>query len=111
MQNKDYLSPDNMIDASTCALPDCTWFVRDWLHCNGNSGIDEFFDLVMTSDEVSVTSFEKFPQFLEADDDADTVRIVTGAPDAFARFKASPSYLNLIRFIFSVLRSFIAAAK
>ncbi len=97
LADKKYLSPDNMIDASTCALPECTWFVRDWLHCNGNAGIDELFNLVMTSDEVSADSFEKFPQFLEADDDADTVYPVTGAPDELARFINSPTYLNLVR--------------
>ena len=107
LNNRDHLSPDNMIDASTCALPECTWFVRDWLHCNGNAGIDELFDLVMTSDTVSVDSFEKFPQFLEADDDADTVYPVTGALDAFQRLKNSPSYLNFIRFIFNLLKQSI----
>lgn len=103
LENREYLSPDHMINASTCALPECTWFVRDWLHCNGNADIDELFNLVMTSEEVSVRSFEKFPQFLEADDDADTVRPVTGMPNAWARLKSSPSYLNLIRFLFSII--------
>lgn len=107
LADKTHLSPDHMIDASTCALPDCTWFVRDWLHCNGNAGIDELFELVMTGDEVSVTAFEQFPQFLEADDDADTVTPVTGAPNAWLRLKASPSWLNLIRFLFSFLRSLL----
>lgn len=106
LQSRDRLSPDNMIDASTCAFPDCTWFVRDWLHCNGNAGVDELFELVMTSDEVSVDSFEKFPQFLEADDDADTVYPVTGRPDALERLKNHPSYLNFIRFLFSVVKRF-----
>ena len=105
LENRDYLSPDNMIDASTCALPECTWFVRDWLHCNGNAGIDALFGLVMTGDEVSVTAFEAYPQFLEADDDADTVIPVTGAPDAWERLKNSPTYLNLIRFLVSLLRA------
>lgn len=104
LQNRDYLSPDNMIDASTCALPENTWFVRDWLHCNGNAGIDELFNLVMTSDEVNTSSFDKYPQFLEADDDADTVYPVTGAPDEAARFRNSPTFLNFIRFLFSVLK-------
>ena len=111
LADKTYLSPDNMIDASTCALPDCTWFVRDWLHCNGNAGIDELFNLVMTSDEVSVTAFEEFPQFLEADDDADTVYPVTGAPSAFARLKAHPSWLNFIRFVFSIVKKLMPFMK
>ena len=111
LENTDHLSPDNMIDASTCALPECTWFVRDWLHCNGNAGIDELFDLVMTSDEVNVDSFEKFPQYLEADDDADTVYPVTGAPDEFERLKNSPSYLNFIRFLFSLIKRLLSAVR
>ena len=28
-----YVSPDKTIDASTCALPDSTWFVKDLMHC------------------------------------------------------------------------------
>lgn len=111
LENRDHLSPDNMIDASTCAMPENTWFVRDWLHCNGNAGIDELFRLVMTSDEVSVASFEKYPQFLEADDDADTVRPVTGAPDALERLKISPSYLNFIRFLFSIVKKLFTIVK
>ncbi len=104
LNNKEYLSPDNMIDASTCALPESTWFVRGWLHCNANAGIDELFNLVFTSEEVTVSSFEKFPQYLEADDDADTVYPVEGAPDAFNSLKEHPSYLNFIRFLFSVVK-------
>ena len=111
LENRDHLSPDDMIDASTCALPENTWFVRDWLHCNGNAGIDELFRLAMTSEEVSVTAFEKYPQFLEADDDADTVRPVTGAPDALGRLKINPSYLNFIRFLFSVVKKLFAIVK
>ncbi|MBQ7547625.1 MAG: hypothetical protein IJT41_11750 [Clostridia bacterium] len=106
MRERTYLSPDRMIDASTCALADCTWFVRDWLHCNGNAGIDKLFELVMTSGEVSVRAFTAFPQFLEADDDRDTVYPVTGAPDAAQRLKERPSYLNWIRYLFSFLKRF-----
>lgn len=108
LADRTYLSPDNMIDASACALPECTWFVRDWLHCNGNAGIDELFRLVMTNENVSVNSFEQFPQFLEADDDADTVTPVTGAPDELARFKNSPSFLNFIRLVFAFINNIIS---
>lgn len=111
LENRYHLSPDNMIDASTCAMPENTWFVRDWLHCNGNAGIDELFRLVMTSDEVSVASFEKYPQFLEADDDADTVRPVTGTPGALELLKLSPSFLNFIRFLFSLIKKLFAANR
>lgn len=108
LENRTYLSPDQMIDASTCALPEHTWFVRDWLHCNGNAGIDALFDLVMTNDDVTVRSFSQFPQFLEADDDADTVTPVTGVPNAWERLKNSPSYLNFIRFIAACVRRLLS---
>ena len=111
LENRDHLSPDDMIDASTCAMPENTWFVRDWLHCNGNAGIDELFRLVMTTDEVSVASFERYPQFLEADDDADTVRPVTGKQDALERLKISPSYLNFIRFLFAIVKKLFTAVR
>jgi len=29
---RNYVSPDSMIDASTCALPDNTWFIKDLPH-------------------------------------------------------------------------------
>ena len=65
----------------------------------------------MTTDEFSVATFEKYPQFLEADDDADTVRPVTGAPDALEQLKISPSYLNFIRFLFSLIKKLFAVNR
>lgn len=106
LEDKTYLSPDNMIDASACALKDCTWFFRDWLHCNGNAGVDEFYSLVMTSKDVSVTSFEEYPQFMQIDDDADTLTPVTGAPDAAKRFREAPSFLNFIRMFYEIMNRF-----
>ena len=111
LKNREHLSPDNMIDASACALPDCTWFVRGWLHCNGNSGIDELFDLVMTSPEASVASFEKFPQFLEADDNADRVYPVTGVPNELEMFTNSPTFLNFVRLLFAFVGNMFSMVK
>lgn len=100
MEDTTYLSPDHMIDASACALKDCTWFFRDWLHCNGNAGVDEFYALVMTSEEVSVSSFAQYPQFMQIDDDADTLTPVKGAPDAAQRFREAPGFLNFVRMFY-----------
>lgn len=107
----EYLSPDNMIDASTCALPDNTWFVRDWLHCNGNAGIDAFFEKIMLNENSDINSFSEYPQFLEADDDADTVTPVTGTTDELTRFKENPTYLNFIRWMFSLIKKYITCVK
>ncbi len=103
LEDTSYLSPDRMIDASTCELRDCTWFFRDWLHCNGNPAIDEFYNLVMTTDgEVSITAFPEYPQFMKIDDNANTLTPVTANESTSNTLKNAPSYLNFIRFIFEL---------
>lgn len=101
LADKTYLSPDGMIDASACALKDNTWFFRDWLHCNGNKAVDDFYNLVMTSDEVNIFAFDAYPQFMQIDDDSETLTPVTGFPDAGKAFKANPTILNFIKMIYS----------
>lgn len=65
---KNRVSPDNKIDASTCALPDCTWFIKDMLHANCHDGISEMYDWFMYSEEpVNVWSDPRYPQFLQND--------------------------------------------
>ncbi len=108
LDNTDYLSPDKMIDASTCELKDCTWFFRDWLHCNGNPAIDEFYNLVMLNDEaVSINSFENYPQFMKIDDNKNTLTPVTQNETLSNTLKESPSHLNFIRFIFELFEKLL----
>ncbi|MBQ6862768.1 MAG: hypothetical protein IJO14_00880 [Clostridia bacterium] len=103
LADTSYLSPDKMIDASTCALPDSTWFLRDWLHCNGNDAIGALYRILLTSDEqLSVFDMEEYPQYLQNDDARPSLTPVTGAPDAFENFKNNPSLLNFT-LIFSAL--------
>lgn len=70
--NKKYISPDKMIDASTCLFPEKTWFVRNLLHHKGCDGIDmmirSFFD---AEKEVTVDTYEKYPRFLKVDAETD----------------------------------------
>ncbi|MCQ2462258.1 MAG: hypothetical protein MJ177_02490 [Clostridia bacterium] len=102
LTDRTYLSPDYMIDASACALKDNTWFFRDWLHCNGNKAVDEFYNLVMTADEVNISTFENYPQFMQIDDDSESLTPVTGVPDAKDSFKKNPTILNLVKLIYSL---------
>lgn len=77
LSDKRYLSPDNMIDASTCALRDFTWFNKGWLHCNGQSAINDFYRLLLTNKEqLTVFSIEKYPQFLENNKNEQTLNPV-----------------------------------
>lgn len=104
LKTTKYLSPDKRIDASTCAFPDCTWFNRDWLHCNGQSAINEFYEVLLTSKkQLTVFSMKQYPQFLQNDDHAETLTPVSGIRSAKARMDEAPSYLNFIRMISSAI--------
>ncbi len=65
----NHISPDNRIDASTCALPEQTWFVKDMMHCTTHAGHHELYRWFFENDDsvLTVHSNSAFPQFLQND--------------------------------------------
>ena len=60
-----YTSPDNMVDASTCAFPDITWFVKYQDHNNFCEPYQQFvLWLVRFDGQPTITSNEAYPQYL-----------------------------------------------
>ncbi len=60
-----YTSPDNMVDASTCAFPDITWFVKYQDHNNFCEPYQQFvLWLVRFDGQPTITSSEAYPQYL-----------------------------------------------
>lgn len=62
-----YVSPDRMIDASTCWFPQETWFIKNMQHVGFDDSQNqcELYAWLMTTDKpVTVTSNPDFPQFL-----------------------------------------------
>lgn len=62
-----YVSPDRMIDASTCYLPDETWFIKNMQHVGFDNSQNQckFYAWLMTTDkQVNVNSDANYPQFL-----------------------------------------------
>lgn len=65
-----HVSPDNHIDATTCALPENTWFVKDMMHCTTHDGHGEFYRWFYENDdnaELNIFSNKDYPQFLQND--------------------------------------------
>lgn len=62
-----YISPDKLIDASTCLYPDYTWFVKGISHSNWTYAEDMLVTTVITADkqltvdDVAETQFSIFP--------------------------------------------------
>ena len=60
-----YISPDNIIDASTCRFPDNTWFIKGLVHDDWWNDEDTIMLLVFNYDGIAtVDTFERYPQFL-----------------------------------------------
>ena len=58
----NHISPDGKIDASTCLLPEQTWFLRGQIHFSGSFGKlkDE---MIYSAKQFTVHSSKDFPQF------------------------------------------------
>ncbi len=62
------ISPDKTIDASTCLFPKQTWFVKNYRHKQFHKDLYKLMDTVLYSkDQVTVDTYEKYPQFLRFD--------------------------------------------
>lgn len=67
-----YVSPDQVIDASTCYLPDETWFIKNMKHVGFSNEQNQckFYAWLMTTDkQVTVSSNADYPQFLLYNDE------------------------------------------
>lgn len=108
-----HLSPDRRIDASTCALPESTWFVKDMLHCNTHADFRELYDRFMYSGgEFNVFSDPAYPQFLQNDDFAEKLTPLTAqdAPGGLAA-RLAQAFLELLAPLCSLLRSILPLVK
>lgn len=61
----NHISPDNIIDASTCGFPEITWFVKDMMHTWYSDGYHEFvYTLIYTPGQETIHTFPQYPQFM-----------------------------------------------
>lgn len=71
-----YLSLDEKIDASTCAAPDRTWFIKNNYHDHFPATVDYFINTLLVEDMTVFTNPE-LPQYLDADVTAETLTPVS----------------------------------
>lgn len=104
-ENKKYLSPDEQIDASTCALPDRTWFVKNSYHDHFPASIDRLIEAILVTD-MDVFSNAEYPQFLE-DTGADKLSPVEGKDPVKPDDNSIEGLIDLLkRFITSLIALF-----
>lgn len=79
--NKEYISPDHTVDASTCLFPDQTWFIRGMAHAATPDCLDEFMLTLMHYDgQATVDTFKEYPRFMVFDHDNETLTTDTTQP-------------------------------
>ncbi len=62
----NHVSPDKVIDASTCFFPEYTWFIKGMIHTNFNSDYNELISWILNCDsQPDVFDNAEFPQFLQ----------------------------------------------
>jgi len=64
----NHISPDRLVDASTCVLPEQTWFTYNTLH-GINGDYSGWWTWFKETDNPTVFSNERYPQFLERTED------------------------------------------
>lgn len=107
-----YISPDRMIDASTCAVPECTWFIKDMLHSTTHDGHDEFYKVLFNSDaQLTVNDMSEYPQFMQNDtvnQSFTPVKATLGSEvlDALSTASSQTSFLNVMKLLVAFLDAF-----
>ncbi len=104
---KNYISPDRMIDASTCMYPDRTWFVKNDQHPNECDDTYELFLRILSNDNYTVESDPEYPQFLLYDAATDSLSPLTAEN---SQNKSTTGFAKLIEFFkefFAFLMKFI----
>ncbi len=103
----NHISPDFTIDASTCALPEQTWFIKDMLHSTTHDGHDKLYEIMFTSEEqFYVDTYDEYPQFMQNNIPEQTFGKVESLT-ATEVFKNQPNFTNFV----IMLRSFIDTIK
>ena len=69
-KDKNYISPDNVIDASVCQAPDNTWFIKNLGHIkySEEDGTAAFYIWLLTAtEEYTIDTNADYPQFMYYD--------------------------------------------
>lgn len=72
-----YISPDKLIDASTCICPESTWFIKGSSHSNWNTYELKIMYEVATADRQLTVDDFPYTQFMVYDTETDTLEPMT----------------------------------
>lgn len=104
--DKKYISGDKKIDASTCLLPDSTWFIRDSSHASFPNGIEQFKEkLIRSVEQPTVDNIKEnygYTQFMTYSAENDSIVEVT-EPNPFDKLYTKDFFSSLFRFLTALI--------
>ena len=108
-----YISPDKVIDASTCLFRDSTWFIEGSVHNDHNEGMEAInnFMVSLTKSTVQVT-IDDYNQFMKFNKSEDSLSDLGSDDDHSSRWSGN-ILQNLIKFLkglFAVIRDWLSKA-
>lgn len=111
-KDKDFMSPDWRIDASTCLLPESTWFIKDMMHSSTHAGHGEMYKWMFSSEEqLTVFSNPDYPQFMQNDVNNETFIPVVEEKgqvlDSFTNLFRMPSFIHFVDALFTLIKYFL----
>lgn len=103
-----YLSPDHQIDASTCLLPDHTWFVKNLYHHEVPDSMEWMMAEILDYDGyTTIYDLEAYPQYLVFSHETSLITPMPADEPASQAPKYSifKKMIELFKLIFTVLKN------
>lgn len=115
-EREKYLSPDKMVDASTCRYPDTTWFIKDCSHGISPENLYTLGNFILSSnvssDRVTVfTDTENWAQFLGYDEENEMMIPYEDDLTTNGEKWSSSPFEALIRFLTQIFNFFSKLLK
>lgn len=104
LSDLSFVSPDKVIDASTCLFPEKTWFIKNISHDPFPPSIDKLIlEFIHSHGELTVFSDERYPQYLSYDSENDTITPLMPEEDSAETESFFSRIINFFRLLFKVI--------
>ncbi|MBR5410940.1 MAG: alpha/beta fold hydrolase [Clostridia bacterium] len=101
-----YISPDKVVDASTCLFPDQTWFIKNLQHSK-NGPLEDMMTVLLYSDgQATVDTYPVYPQYMKYDRENDVIVPYTEAEPEPA-LNAFEKILKMFRELFLKIKNYV----
>ncbi len=102
-----YLSPDEKIDASTCVLPDKTWFIKNSYHDHFPESIDVLLNTILVTPDMTVFSNEAYPQYLDNGINGEDLVPVTEKDEPLYPSESMEGRVNIVKRLVVIIIAFL----